>query len=181
MVEVQTTDVLAYYQYYTAPKLSNDAYLVAMIKNWEDYDLLPAKAHLFFEGTFVGSTFLTLTQSSDTLSISLGKDKGVIVNRTKLKTQDGRQLIGSQKIANRAYEIVIRNNKSQPINILVQDIIPQSIDKDVLVENVSHASGKLEEKTGFVTWESIIKSGESQKYNLKYSVKYPKSLDLYLD
>ena len=39
---------------------------------------------LFFEGTFVGKSYLDLSYTKDTLPISLGRDKGIIVKREKI-------------------------------------------------------------------------------------------------
>ena len=45
--------------------------------------LLEGEANIFFEGTFVGISLLDVRLASDTLQLSLGKDKNVIVNRKK--------------------------------------------------------------------------------------------------
>ena len=65
----------ANYQYSVAPKLDLDAFLIAKATGWEDFSLLPGEANIFFEGTFVGKTFIDPNSIKDTLSISLGRDK----------------------------------------------------------------------------------------------------------
>ncbi len=89
--------VPAYYQYYAVPKISNDAFLIAHITDWEKYNLLEGEANLFFEETFTGQTLIDTRHASDTLKISLGKDKNVGISRENLKDFTTRQFIGSKK------------------------------------------------------------------------------------
>lgn len=181
MVEIKNVEVPVLYQYYAVPKLQKEAFLLALIKNWESYDLLEGEANLFFEGTYIGKSYLHLQNAGDTLQISLGIDKAVTVNRVKQKETDSRQFIGNQQTANRFFEISARNNKKQAIEILITDQFPQSTQADIVVENREYNGGKLDEKTGKVQWLIPVKSGEEQKVKLKYSVKYPKNISIDLE
>jgi len=82
-VDMETYNLPADYQYYSAPKIDKDAFLLANIIEWEKYNLLEGEANVFFEGTYVGKTLLDTRYASDTLEISLGRDKQVSVNREK--------------------------------------------------------------------------------------------------
>lgn len=181
IVEIKNVEVPVLYQYYAVPKLQKEAFLLALIKNWETYDLLEGEANLFFEGTYIGKSYLHLQNAGDTLQISLGIDKAVTVNRVKQKETDSRQFIGNQQTANRFFEISARNNKKQAIEILITDQFPQSMQADIVVENREYNGGKLDEKTGKVQWLIPVKSGEEQKVKLKYSVKFPKNINIDLE
>ena len=54
----------ATYQYYVTPKLDRDAFLTAQVTNWEQYNLLSGEANLFFEGTYLGKTYLNTQNRS---------------------------------------------------------------------------------------------------------------------
>ncbi len=136
---------------------------------------------MFFEGTYIGKSYLHLQNAGDTLQISLSIDKAVTVNRVKQKETDSRQFIGNQQTANRFFEISARNNKKQAIEIMITDQFPQSTQADIVVENREYNGGKLDEKTGKVQWLMPVKSGEEQKVKLKYSVKYPKNVSIDLE
>ena len=84
-VEIKEEILKANYQYAVAPKLDNDAFLTAYITDWEQYNLIEGEANLYFEGTYLGKTLLKTNSTDDTLKISLGRDKNVVVKRTKLK------------------------------------------------------------------------------------------------
>ncbi|RYY58139.1 MAG: mucoidy inhibitor MuiA family protein, partial [Chitinophagaceae bacterium] len=124
MVEIDGFDINARYEYYAVPKTEQVAYLTAKILDWQELNLMQGEANIFFEGTFLGQSMLDLTTAGDTLSISLGQDKGVVVKRTLLKEFSSKKFIGSNRTDDRHYEIVVRNNKQQPVSILIEDQFP---------------------------------------------------------
>jgi hypothetical protein len=182
IVSIQSIQANAGYQYYCAPRLEKDVFLTAQMTDWEQYNLLEGQANVFFEGTFIGSTVLDTRFLTDTLEISLGRDKSVKVERKKSKEFNKRQTLGGNNIAYRYWEIAVRNGKQQPVNILVEDQFPLSADSKIEVKRESKGDGKLDDKTGIVTWtyEKLAPS-ETKNTELKYSVKYPKGTFIGLD
>ena len=79
VVEMEHYSLPAEYEYFCVPKADKDAFLIANIVDWEQYNLLEGEANIFFENTFVGKTILDLRYMSDTLNVSLGRDKNVVV------------------------------------------------------------------------------------------------------
>lgn len=181
MAEIDGYEMKALYEYYAAPKLQQDAFLTAKIVDWQELNLLPGEANLFFEGTFLGKSMLDVASAGDTLNLSLGKDKGVAVKRTLLKDYSSRKFIGSNKTDTREYEIVIRNNKQQPINIIVEDQFPVSTQKEIEVQDRKYEGAKLDDDTQKLTWQMSVDSKKENKVNFKYEVKYPKDKVLQLD
>ena len=180
-VEISSYELDAVYEYYAAPKLDPSAYLTAKIPDWQQLNLLPGEANLFFEGTFLGSSHLDLANAGDTLNLSLGKDKGVVVKRTLLKEFSSRKFLGSNKTDSRQYETVVRNNKQHPIRIIVEDQFPVSTNKDIEVDKLSYEAGKLEEDTRKVSWQLLLEAKKESKLHMGYVVKYPKDRLLQLD
>ncbi len=173
-IDVKTAEVPAEFVYYTAPKIDPAAYLTANVTGWKDLNLVLGEANLFFEGAYLGKSILDPTFASDTLQISLGKDKSVQVLRTKMLEFTQRQFLGGNKIESVAYEIKVRNNKPEPIHIIIKDQLPISAESDIIVEGDVKPAGKIEDETQIVTWDYTIPSGMEQKMELKYTVKYPK-------
>jgi hypothetical protein len=180
-VEMETYNLPADYQYFSVPKIDKDAFLLARIQNWEKYNLLEGEANIFFEGTYVGKTLMDVRYASDTLEISLGRDKQVSVNREKVKDFTDKQFIGNKKEETRAYKISVKNNKSQSINLIILDQVPVSSNDEIQVSVQEKSKAKIEEKTGEVKWEFSLEPGKSEEFELKYSVKYPKNRRLILD
>jgi Domain of unknown function (DUF4139)/N-terminal domain of unknown function (DUF4140) len=172
--DLKDLNIPAQYEYITIPKIEPEAFLTAKIIDWEQYGLLKGDANLFYEGTFLGKTELNLTES-DTLTVSLGRDKNIIVKREKLKAYTKSQFIGAKKTDNYQYQISIRNLKKQTVNLVVQDQVPVSNNKEVEIFDTDISGGILNKETGEIQWRQSIGAGQDKNFVLKYSVKYPKS------
>jgi len=177
-VEVDRYNLPAEYEYYCAPKVDKDAFLLANIVDWEKYNLLEGEANIFFENTFVGKTILDVRFTSDTLSLSLGRDKNVIVSRDKMKDTNKKQFFGNKKEDTRSWKITVKNNKKQAVNFVLSDQIPVSTleEIEVIPENIS--GGTLNKENGEVKWKFILKPANKNELELKYKVKYPKDKTL---
>ena len=97
----------AIYKYYAVPKLDKEAYLLAEISDWEKLNLLPGEANIIFEGTYVGKSFIDPATTNDTLNLTLGKDKRVIVKREKLVDFSSVKFLGSNKLQTFTYELTV--------------------------------------------------------------------------
>lgn len=181
MADIDGYEVKAEYEYYVAPKLDPDAYLTAKIADWQQLNLLPGEANLFFEGTFLGKSSLDLANAGDTLNLSLGKDKGVAVKRTLVKDFSSKKFIGSNRTDTRQYEITVRNNKQQPVNIILEDQFPISTQKEIEVQDKKYDGAKLDDDTQKITWQMTVDTKKENKVSFKYEVKYPKDKTLQLD
>ncbi len=180
-IEIQRISTPAEYKYVTVPKLSNHAYLTGNITDWAKQSLLSGEANLYFENTYVGRSRLDVSQMSDTLSISLGTDPGIIVKREKRKDFTLKRIIGANKTETYSFLITLRNNKQSQIKINVIDQIPVSSNSQITVEAVELTGGKLNSETGEVTWEFELKPGETKEIILTYSVRYPKNQKIILE
>jgi len=180
-VDISSYELKALYEYYSVPKLDQSAYLTAKVIDWQELNLLPGQANLFFEGTFLGNSFLDVMNAGDTLRLSLGKDKGVVIKRTLLKDFSSKKFLGSNKTDTRQYEIAIRNNKQQSVNIIVEDEFPISTQKEIEVQNRKYDGAKLDDDTQKLTWQMNIDPKKENKLNFRYEVKYPKEKILQLD
>ena len=171
----------ASYTYYSIPKIEEKAFLLASLKDWEKFNLLEGEANVYFENTFVGTTLIDTRSSKDLLSISLGEDKNVSVNRVKSKDFTTKKLIGSKKEEFKAWNIRVKNNKSQDIKIIVLDQIPISKREEIKITLDETFNGILNNETGEVQWDLDIRTKTTQELSLKYAVKYPKNRNLILD
>mgnify|MGYP000060361188 CR=1 FL=1 len=173
-VAVQTKDIPANYIHFAAPKMDKDAFLVAKITNWDELNLAAGSANIYFDGTFVGESFIDPTNLSDTLDLTLGRDKNMVVTRVKQKDKTKEKLIGEDKIKTVTYEITIRNTKSSTSIFNLQDQIPVSQTKDIVVTLAEASGGELDEASGIVNWKFNLKPKETKKVTISYTVKFPK-------
>lgn len=173
-VAIQTKEVPANYIHFAAPKMDKDAFLVAKITNWDALNLAAGSANIYFDGTFVGESYIDPSSISDTLDLTLGRDKNMVVTRVKLKDKTKEKLIGEDKVKTVSYEITIRNTKSSSSNFNLQDQIPVSQTKEISVTLVDLSGGELDELTGIVNWKFNLKPKETKKIVFTYTVKFPK-------
>jgi hypothetical protein len=181
MVDLKRIDAEAIYQYYAIPKLDKDAFLVARIVKWDKYNLLEGEANLYFEDAYVGRSILNAKSLEDTLDISLGRDKNIVIGREKKEQYCKRKSIGSNIEESRGFKIMVRNKKSQPIKISIFDQIPVSVISDISVNAEELSGGKLDERSGKITWELTLDAQQQKEIDLHYEVKYPKKERVYLE
>jgi len=103
------------------------------------------------------------------------------VKRTLLKEYSAKKFLGANRTDTRHYEITIRNNKQQPVTVIVEDQFPISTQKEIEVQDREYGSAKLDDDTQRLTWISVIDARKEQKVAYSYEVKYPKDKVLQLD
>ena len=173
-VEMMDINLPATYEYRCTPKINTNAYLMAHVTQWEQYNLLSGPANVFFENTFVGSTSID-ANTADTLKLSLGIDKSISVIREKTKDFTDKQVLGSKREVQRGWRIVVKNNKQQRINITVFDQIPLSTHQDIVVSSHKSVGGSLNDSTGELRWNFDVEPGAKREVDFNYTVKYPKN------
>ncbi|SEM55326.1 conserved hypothetical protein [bacterium A37T11] len=168
----------ARFKYYAAPKIDGDAFLMAEVTDYEKLNLVPGEANIIFENMFVGKSFLNPYATTDTLNLSLGRDKMISIKRERVTEQTSTQSIGSSKKQVFTYEIRVRNNKKQAIQLLLKDQYPLSSDKAIEVELLEDSQASKNSETGVLTWQLDIPPGQTKTLRISYSVKYPKNRNI---
>jgi uncharacterized protein (TIGR02231 family) len=174
MVLVKQSELNTSFRYYAVPKLDPGVYLVAQMTKLDELQLVPAKANIFFDGTYIGETYIDPTTMDDTLNLSLGKDPNIIVKRTLLKDQSKERIIQDKKERNFAYSIEVRNLKSSEIDLVIQDQVPLTTNPEITIEKSIIGKGTLDEKTGLVEWKLKLKAKENQTFDYEFKVRHPK-------
>lgn len=180
-VQINEIEHKAHYQYYCAPKLDPDVFLTAQLLGWESLNLLEGQASIFFEGTYVGTSLLDAKFVGDTLDISLGRDKRVVVKREKEKEMSKNKLVGDNEVKTIKWNIEIKNQKSQQINLIIEDQFPLTNDAKIKIDKDDVNKARIDETTGFITWQIKLGASKIEKLAFKYKVTYPKGNEVYLD
>ncbi len=180
-VGVQEKELTSTYKYYCTPKLDLDAFLFAQVTGWEGLNLLAGPAYIYFEGTYVGESLLDLAGVGDTLDISLGRDQGVTVQRTKRKDFSQRQVVGGKRVESVGWEIAVRNNKAQAIDLVITDQFPLAARSEIEVKLDEDGGAAVNTEKGFLTWKVKVEPRTNQKWTFGYSVKVPKEQPVVLE
>ena len=181
MVELAKHSLPAIYEYYAVRKLEKDVFLIAKIAGWEKLNLLSGTANLFFEGKYVGESYIEARYTGEELTLSLGRDKNITITRIRKKDFVEKQFLATSITETREWDLTVHNKKSQAITITVEDQIPVSTEKDIKVEAVNISKAELDKNLGKLSWKLSLKPSESQSMNVKYTVKYPKDRTVVLE
>ena len=173
-VGVKTHSIPSSFKHYCTPKLDKDAFLYARTTGWEDLNLLPGQANVFFEGTYVGQSFLDLSRPQDTLDISLGRDKGVVVERVRRKGADDKAVVGGKRTVLRGWDLTVKNNKSTAIDLQVRDQYPLSPRSEIEVKLEDGGGAGVNDQNGMLTWNMKVEPKGIKKLGFSYTVKHPK-------
>jgi hypothetical protein len=171
--EIKEVEIPTEFEHFCIPKIDTDVFLNAKIMDWTKYRLLEGEANLFLEGTYIGKTTLNL-YNKDTLAISFGRDKSVIVSRTLQKETQRRQVIGTNKIEENNYQITARNTKNQAINLIIEDQFPITKFKDIDIYDKKAPEAEINEDSGKITWKIALEPAKDKKIGMSYTVKSPK-------
>jgi uncharacterized protein (TIGR02231 family) len=180
MVLIKIADLDAKYKYFTVPKLDQSVYLVAQLSKLDELGLVPAQANIFFDGSYVGETYIDPTTMEDTLNLSLGGDPNIIVKRTLLKKECKEKIVGDKVEKTQSYAIEVKNLKANNIELVIQDQLPITQNGDITIEALDLGKGELNSQTGMIEWKLDLKSKESKTVNFSFKVKYNKDSNIFL-
>jgi len=180
-VQIDRFTLDADYRYTTVPKLDKQAYLSARIIGWEKHNFRNGSMNVYFEDAFVGKSAMDLSYVEDTLALSLGADPSIVVDRRRVDAKSQRQILGTNRTDSRAWSISVKNLKSTPIRIRVEDQVPVALNENIAVDVQLNKNGAHDTDTGIVSWELEINATKSEDISLKYSVKRPRDFHLSLE
>lgn len=178
VVAIQEYKAPAVYSYTAIPKLDKDAFLLANLINWDQTGLLPGEASLFNEGTFVGKSYFETRVTNDTIPVSLGREKNIILDRKKVKSFTEKNFTGGTKKTTLEFEIIVRNKKKAEVEITIEDQIPLSNTEEVTIELINGSNATYVKETGKLKWVIKLKPSESNTLKFGYIIRYPKKYNI---
>lgn len=174
LVLIKNSDLNTTFKYYSVPKVDPGVYLVAQMTKLDELQLVPASANIFFDGSYIGETYLDPTSMDDTLNLSLGKDPNIVVKRTLLKQKSKDKVVQDKRERTFSYQIEVQNNKSSAIQLIIQDQVPMTTNNDINIELLEKDSARELPGNGILEWDYKLKPGENKKLEFSFKVKHPK-------
>jgi len=175
VIEIDTFALPATYQHYAAPELNENVFLTATVKDWEKYDLLQGDANIYFEGSYAGKTYLNPLATTDSLNFSLGIDPSIVIKREKIDNFKSKSFLGGSRIIDKGYKIEVKSSKKTAINLVLEDRVPISQNKEIKVDDIEEGDADFNTETGVLKWNIKLASNANIKKEFTYVVKYPKS------
>lgn len=172
-IDISEHNLNVTYKHFAVPKMDRDAFLLAQIVGWEDLDLVSGPVNIYNGTKYIGQSSLNIRNLSDTLSVSLGRDKDVVVTRLKVAGKSKKLVLGGMNKVSVAYNISARNNRSYPIDVELQDQVPITSDKEVIISVDELGGAHHEPKVGTLTWRFTLQPGETKTVEFGFTVKFP--------
>jgi uncharacterized protein (TIGR02231 family) len=180
LVLIKNSDLNTTFKYYSVPKMDPGVYLVAQMTKLDELQLVPASANIFFDGSYIGETYLDPTSMDDTLNLSLGKDPNIVVKRTLLKQKSKDKVVQDKRERTFSYQIEVQNNISSAIQLIIQDQVPMTTNNDITIELLEKDSARELPGNGILEWDNKLKPGENKKLEFSFKVKHPKDQQINL-
>lgn len=178
MADLKVYELPAEYELFAIPKKDVNVYLVAKLKTKDLPSDIRGTAGIYLNGVYSGETSVAPDLTKENMNIPLGKAEGLQVSRTEKKRKTSDALIKNQRTAEYVYELKLTNNRNTEAVVTIQDQIPSSQEKTIIVEtkNNDHAEAA---DNGILTWKCTAAPKETKVLNLAYNVSWPKDKQLY--
>ncbi len=180
-VNIASFDLNASYEYHAVPKLDPSVYLAAQVIGWEKLNLMSGESNIYFDGTFMGKSYLDVNSTKDTLSFSFGKDNKISMERTRVKEKSKSKTIGSRQHFEVTWEIKVKNNGGASIPLVIKDQFPISNNAEIKVKHSDVEGAKIDDKTKIITWSFLQGISGIKTMTFDYSVDYQNGMTLYIE
>lgn len=174
LVEIKKYVFDALYEIYAAPEWDKSAYLTAQTSGWENNGFEVGMMNIFLAGTFIGTTNFDPNSTTDTLTLSLGKDKSTNIERVRSTDFSKTKMLSNAVEETFAYTIKVKNTRDYPIKVKIEEQIPIAKSDDITVNIVSIEGAKQDKETGILTWALNMKAKETITLKYVYTLKRPK-------
>lgn len=138
---------------------------------------LPGDIQLFRDGSYVGSTYWN-TQASEKLLFSFGRDDLVRVTVNRVGEQTGTVGLLSHQAERRVQDVyAVTSLHKKPVDLLMLEPSPVSTSDEVQVQAAFDPQPTItswENRRGVNGWETTIAPGQTVKFQLGYTIRYPK-------
>jgi uncharacterized protein (TIGR02231 family) len=174
---VTTLDLEAVLDYVTVPRIAEEAYLRATIRNNSEVVLLGGGASIFHEGDFVGRTFVETVVPNEEFEAQLGVDDRVKVKRELSGRTASKAFIGNTRRTSLGYKVTVTNHLARPAKVTVHDQIPVSRHESIKVR-LDDVSPEPTEKSDLnvLKWELSLQPGAEGTVTYHFTVENPRDV-----
>ena len=173
-IAINTYEFDAKYEYFAAPIVNENVFLTASLAGWEQFNLLPGEANIYYAGSYSGKTVIDPYTVKKEIILSLGIDPNISISRKQNKNFKSKSFTGSNRILDRTYDLEVKNNKSVAIDLKLMDRVPISQNKDIKVDDVETYDAEYDGKKGLLTWKMELAPKEIKAKTFSFQVRYPK-------
>lgn len=153
------------------------AFLKAKMTNLTGHPFVAGKAKVFLGASYIGETAMQVWSPTAEMSLSLGVDQGVKVERKLLNKMEKES--GGKRVFNYEYRVKVSNFKPKTIKLELYDRIPYSHDADLEIKLEKINPAPVEQKeNGIIKWEFSVAQGAEVEAVFSYTVRFPKNREV---
>jgi uncharacterized protein (TIGR02231 family) len=173
---VLVLDLTPELDFVAVPKLSDEVYRRATIKNDTEVTLLPGPVTLFHGGEFVGRARLDKIAPQEEFETTLGIDDRIKIERKLVLDQVSKQLIGDRRVRRYAYEIELQNLLPHETKIVVKDQLPVAANEEIKIkEEGSTPEPTTKSEQNELAWELELDPQQKTKIRFEFTISAPRS------
>lgn len=179
-VPLTTLTETAELSYELVPSEAPAVFATVKMNNGKDFPLLAGNVNAFFDNEFIAASDMKTVFPKEQLELAMGVDQAISVKREPLqRSTESTGLTGSGTRLTYEYKTIIRNNRKQPVQLVLHDRFPVSGDEKIDIKRLEPTGGGIALKgDGRFEQTLTLKAAEERTVVLKFSVQYPKSLDV---
>ncbi|MEG4026639.1 mucoidy inhibitor MuiA family protein [Microcoleus sp. S13C4] len=164
-------------EYITVPRLVSFAYLQAVVVNpLTGATLLPGKANIFRDNTFVGSVQLENVSPGQEYKLNLGIDEGLKIERELVERQVDKKLIGQQRRTSYAYRLNVTNLHQVQVHLTLKEQLPVSRNEQIKVRSTLTNPKIVAGEMGVLEWIMSLPPQAKQELYYQFVVEHPPDL-----
>ncbi len=183
-VAVSSLEVKAHFRYSCVPKLDKYVYLKAQGRNNAEYPLLPGKANVFLDGSYVATSELELVVPGEDFWAFLGTDESVKVDYKVLNKHESREGFTGKTVRHTfEYLFKVKNTHSTREELIIFDQLPISGNEEIKVELVEPRYAKNTAELEInnekrIKWFLILEPGEEKDVPFTFYVEASKDVEI---
>ncbi|AFZ08019.1 hypothetical protein Osc7112_3665 [Oscillatoria nigro-viridis PCC 7112] len=164
-------------EYIAVPRLVSFAYLQAVVGNpLTGATLLPGKANIFRDNTFVGSVQLENVSPGEEYKLNLGIDEGLKIERELVERQVDKKLIGQQRRTSYAYRLNVTNLHQVQVHLTLKEQLPVSRNEQIKVRSTLTNPKIVAGEMGLLEWIMSLPPQAKQELYYQFVVEHPPDL-----
>ncbi|MBD3560792.1 mucoidy inhibitor MuiA family protein, partial [Planktothrix sp. FACHB-1355] len=166
-------------EYIAIPRLVSFAYLQTNVTNPPNgATLLPGKANIFRDETFVGTSQIENVSPGEEFKINLGIDEGLKIDRDLVERKVDKKIIFDRRRTTYAYRLNIANLQERETTLKLTEQLPVSRNEQVKV-HLTQSNPKIQPgEMGLLQWSLTLPPQSKQEIYYQFTVEHPPSLSI---
>ena len=176
---ITTLDLDARLDYITSPKIAEEVYMRAKIKNTSEFVLLAGAVNVFHGDDFVGVTEIETIAPNEEFEAHLGIDERIKVKRELTERVVDKTLIGNTRRMTFGYKITLTNLMATDAKITLLDQVPMPRDEAIKIKMRDSLPKPIEQNDlNILKWELEFKPQEKHEITFGFIVEHPRDVQL---